>query len=117
VHIVPDVAPTKKQRPAPRPQARRLFLKEHRIASGFTQEEVGEEMGKAKSYISRIESGRLKLTESHIFAFARAIGVAPERLFRRPSEPTLDDMVEAIPAEFQDSIRQLVATHYQNRPK
>jgi transcriptional regulator with XRE-family HTH domain len=115
---VPDVAVRKKPPPPQRPQHRRLFLKQHREALGFTLEEVGARMGgKNKSYVSRIERGVMKLNEIHIFSFAQALGIAPERLFRPPDQPTLDDMVSAIPEEFQASIRQLVATHYQNRQR
>lgn len=73
--------------------------------------------GKSKSYVSRLESGGIQVTERHMFLYADAIGIRPERLFRKPGDLTLDDMVQAIPPEFQATIRDLVSTHYKNRPK
>lgn len=99
-------------------QDQRVMLREHREAQGLTLEEVGARMGgKNKSYVSRLETGGIQVTELHIFQFADAIRVSPDRLFRHPGHLTLDDMVNAIPKELQASIRELVASQYKNRPK
>ena len=60
-----------------------------RLGAGVTQVELGERLGKTQTFISTYERGVRRLDVIEFYAVAKAIGVAPERLFK--------DVVRALP--------------------
>lgn len=53
-------------------------IKNERIAKGLSQEELARRVGYAdKTMISRIENGKIDLSQSKIKEFAKALGVTP----------------------------------------
>lgn len=53
-------------------------IKNERIAKGLSQEELAHKVGYAdKTMISRIENGKIDLSQSKIKEFAAALGVTP----------------------------------------
>lgn len=67
-------------------KARILFrqeLRELRLASGLTQAEVAEKLGKPQSYVSKLESGDRSLDFIETREFCMACGVNFERFVRQ----------------------------------
>lgn len=57
-------------------------IKKLRIENGWTQAELAQKVGYAdKTMVSRIENGKIDLSQSQILAFANAFGVDPAELF------------------------------------
>lgn len=54
---------------------------EARQASGLTQAELAARVGKDQSFVSIIERGQRRVDVLEFVALARAMGVAPNRLF------------------------------------
>lgn len=66
-------------------QANRVrFMREDR---GLTQEELAERVGSDKGTISRIESGRRRLTQDWMNRIARVLECAPWELLPLPEQP------------------------------
>lgn len=56
-------------------------IKRYRKRLGMTQSELAERMGYAdKSMISRVEQGKIDLTQSRVIAFAKVLHVTPSEL-------------------------------------
>lgn len=56
-------------------------IKRYRKRLGMTQSELAERMGYAdKSMISRVEQGKIDLTQSRVVAFANVLHVTPSEL-------------------------------------
>lgn len=56
-------------------------IKNRRSMLGMTQSELAEKLGYAdKSMIAKIEKGNVDLTQSKIFAFAKALNTTPSNL-------------------------------------
>ena len=61
-------------------------IRNRRITLHLTQDELAKKMGYSdKSMISRIESGKIDLSESKIMEFAKALGTTPMALMGRKS--------------------------------
>lgn len=56
-------------------------LKNLRKYYGFTQDQLAEATGVAKSSIGKYERGELRITVDYIEAFCKATGHKPEKLF------------------------------------
>ncbi|WP_312404522.1 helix-turn-helix transcriptional regulator [Brevundimonas sp.] len=56
-------------------------LIEARQAAGLTQAELAAKVGKDQSFVSIIERGQRRVDVLEFVALARAMGVAPNRLF------------------------------------
>lgn len=87
----------------------RLYFLEWRKKKGLTQEQVAARLDSDKGSISMMERGKKRATDKKIFAFAEALGISPEQLFRHPDAPTIDDLLRDTSAETREHIRGLVA--------
>lgn len=68
---------------------KRIFgsnLRQLRVASGLSQEELANRAGLHRTYISSVERGHRNVTIESIFALAEALGVAPEVLLQVPGK-------------------------------
>lgn len=50
-------------------------LRDTRVAQGLTQVEVARRLGRAQSYVSRIESGKLRVDVMELFDICAALDV------------------------------------------
>lgn len=69
-------------------------IKNERIAKGLSQEELARKVGYAdKTMISRIENGKIDLSQSKIEEFAQVLGVTPGYLmgWNVPKESDTDN--------------------------
>lgn len=94
---------------------RRLFLKEHREAKHVSAEAMAGRLGIERESVYRLEREALtRLSAGKQAAYADALGIEPERLWRPPGgPPSLDAMVATAPDEIKlmaaDIVRRLVA--------
>lgn len=67
------------------PRLRQTFgkrIRELRLASGVSQEAFADKCGYARTYMSRIETGRANVSLDAIQTLAAALGMSHEELFR-----------------------------------
>ena len=55
-------------------------LRKHRLAAGFSQEQLGLESGVQRNFISLIETGQNQPTITTIFKLAGALGIKASKL-------------------------------------
>lgn len=67
----------------------REVLVSARMAAKLTQQELGARLGRAQSFVSRIETGALAMEREHFADIARALGEDPHALFAKVlADPT-----------------------------
>lgn len=82
---------------------RRLFLKEHREATGLTQKQLAARLDVADMSVSRWETGDAKLNTDVLAALAEVLDREVEDLWRPPSRPSLDAITRHLDdANFED---------------
>lgn len=68
-----------------KPRLRQKFgsrIKELRTAGGLSQEAFADKCGYARTYMSRIETGRANVSIDAVETLAAALRIPPEELFR-----------------------------------
>jgi len=60
---------------------------------GLTQEQVAERMETNKGQVAKLESGKQRMNDRWIAAFADAYGISQARLLMHPEAPTVDDLL------------------------
>ena len=60
-----------------------VWLKEHRTARGYTQQEFADRLGLSAAHLSRVESGEKRLSEEGIERAAAVLGIDPHELALR----------------------------------
>jgi len=63
-------------------------LRKHRLAAGFSQEQLGLESGVQRNFISLIETGQNKPTITTIFKLASALNLKPSKLLAETEKLT-----------------------------
>jgi transcriptional regulator with XRE-family HTH domain len=63
-------------------RARKVLINA-RVAASLTQQELAARLGRAQSFVSRIEHGKLAIKRAHFAAIARALGEDPHALFAK----------------------------------
>ncbi len=58
-------------------------LRAARVLSGFTQEDLGAEIGKQQAWVSLVESGRMLPTKSEAAEISKVLRVETHELFER----------------------------------
>jgi transcriptional regulator with XRE-family HTH domain len=56
-------------------------LREHRLAKGFTQEQLANELGVEISQVSRIERGLINTSVTTIYSIANTLKISASELF------------------------------------
>jgi transcriptional regulator with XRE-family HTH domain len=74
----------------------------------MTQEEVAHLLATDKSTISRLESGRQRGNFEWLERYAAALKVRPVSLFRLPTQPSLDELVESLPEDQRRLITRMI---------
>jgi transcriptional regulator with XRE-family HTH domain len=62
-----------------------LRIKELRVARGMTQEELADQTGFFRTYMSRLETGAANPTFDALLVLATALKVVPAALFEQPA--------------------------------
>lgn len=70
-------------------RARKLLV-QARVAANLTQQELASRLGRAQSFVSRIEHGRFGIERAHFAAIARALGEDPPALFAKALEGPIE---------------------------
>jgi transcriptional regulator with XRE-family HTH domain len=91
----------------------RLFLKEHRKAKGVSAEQMAGRLGIERESVYRLErEAYTRLNAEKQAAYAAALGIEPEALWRPPGAVSLDALIvresEDIQAMAADIVRRLV---------
>lgn len=89
-------------------EAARQLLRRLIQASGFSQQELEDEMGVAHGYLSRLLSGSKRLMYRHILLVLRLIGVPPSEFFRTLSPRRQPTPVKQVSGE---DVRRLLGRH------
>lgn len=55
-------------------------IKKKRIEKGITQQELGDRLGYNKSYVSRLETGRMKISLDKIESISNALDIDSKQL-------------------------------------
>lgn len=87
---------------------RRLFLREHREAKGISAADMGERLGMERESVYRLENKYWGVSSQKQAAYAEALGLTPEDLWRKPDDPSLDAIVSKAPADVQETVQNLI---------
>ncbi len=91
---------------------RRLFLKEHREAKGLSAEAMAGRLGIERESLYRLEREPRRVNSEKQAAYAAALQIEPEALWRPPGAVSLDAMVHTAPEQVRemsaDIVRRLV---------
>lgn len=93
---------------------RRLFLKEHREARGVSAEQMAGRLNIERESVYRLErEWRTRMNPEKQAAYAAALDLEPQDLWRPPGSPSLDALIQSAPDDVQkmaaDIVRRLVA--------
>lgn len=80
----------------------RLYLAEWREHVGLTQKQVGGRLGTSDVTISRWETGERLPDLNAQAAFAEALGVHLEDLYRHPSQESADALLRGQPSDVRE---------------
>jgi len=100
--IVPGMVTRKK------PPLRRLYLKEHREARQVSASEMAERLGIERESVYRLEKKYWGVSSQKQAAYAAALGIEPQELWRRPEDPSLDQIIAGAPEDIQQSIEVII---------
>lgn len=95
--------------PKSKPSRRRLFLAEHREAAELSADDVAEALGIDRVSVYRWERQQHRLNPDKQTAYAHAVGVEPEDLWRRPGRPSVDGMLAKVPDDQVQGVAEMVA--------
>lgn len=88
---------------------RRLFLKEHREAKGLSAEAMAGRLGIERESLYRLEREPRRVNSEKQAAYAAALQIEPEALWRPPGTHSLDGMVADAPKEVQEMAIDIVS--------
>lgn len=92
----------------PKAALRRLYLKEHREAADVSAAEMGERLGIERESVYRLEKKYWGISAQKQAAYAAALGLRPEDLWRKPDDPSLDQIVARAPDDVRQSVENLL---------
>lgn len=87
---------------------RRLFLREHREAKGISATAVAGRMEIERESVLRLEREPRRVTPDKQAAYAHALGIEPEDLWRPPGTPSVDGLIQSAPADVQEMVLDVV---------
>jgi transcriptional regulator with XRE-family HTH domain len=81
-----------------------LFVAEWMADRGINDERLANRLGVARETVTRWRTQQHRLNPDKIAAIASALDLEPVELFRPPTgRPSLDALIEGLPAEQQDA--------------
>jgi transcriptional regulator with XRE-family HTH domain len=87
-----------------------VYLREWRDAMGLNQDQLAERLETSKSVISKLETGKQRYNQDWLEAYAFALGVDVQMLFRHPDAPTPDELLKMMTPEKRKTALQLLET-------
>lgn len=88
---------------------RRLFLKEHREAKKVGPEVMAGRLNIDRVSVHRWEREPQRMTPGKQEAYAHALGLEPEDLWRPPGTPSVDSLLARAPDELRQKAAEMVA--------
>lgn len=88
---------------------RRLFLKQHREAKGVSAEMMAGRLGIERESVYRMEREPHRVNSVKQAAWAAALDIEPEELWRQPGVRSVDAMIRAAPPDVQDMAIEMAA--------
>lgn len=92
---------------------KRLFLKEHREAKGISAETMSGRLGIERESVYRLEREPRRVNAEKQAAYAAALQIEPEDLWRPPERPSLDAIIKTASPDVQamalDIVRRMAA--------
>lgn len=87
---------------------RRTYLAEWREYRRLTQQQLGDRLGVTDVTVSRWETGRTLLNTNVLAAFAEALNIEPQDVYRHPDQPSADELLRDQPVEVRDQAIKLI---------
>lgn len=87
---------------------RRLFLREHRKAKGISAEAIAGRMEIERESVLRLEREPHRVTPDKQAAYAHALGIEPEDLWRPPGAVSVDSLIQTAPPDVQAMVVDIV---------
>lgn len=91
-----------------RTATKRVYLKEHRKARGVSAADMAKKLGIERESVYRLENKPWGVNAQKQAAYAAAIGIEPQELWRKPDDPSLDHIVSRAPADVRESIEKII---------
>jgi transcriptional regulator with XRE-family HTH domain len=89
---------------------RRLYLREHRKDKGISAEQMAGRLGMERESVLRLEREAMTRANPEKQAeYADILQIQPEALWRPPSDPSLDTLVEQAPPEKRELSHDMAA--------
>jgi transcriptional regulator with XRE-family HTH domain len=86
----------------------RIYLKEHREAHGVSAQDMADRLGIERESVYRLEKRHWGVSSEKQAAYAAALKIQPEDLWRRPDDPSLDQIISRAPRDVQESFQTLL---------
>lgn len=86
----------------------RLYIAEHRLKKGWTQQRLADALGCSDVTVSRWETGERKPDLNAQAAIAEVLGIDPFDLRRHPDTPSADALLRDQPQEIKDQAIRLI---------
>lgn len=86
----------------------RAYLAEWREAKHLTQQQVADRIGTTHVTISRWETGMRSPDDNAKAAYAEALGIEFQDLYRHPDQPSADELLRDQPAEIIDQALRVI---------
>lgn len=77
----------------------RLFIRERIVLKGRNDKEIAESMGCEPGTVSKLLSGKMKMTLRWLAGFAYALDCELSDLFRDPAAPSQNELLKDVPEE------------------
>jgi DNA-binding XRE family transcriptional regulator len=87
---------------------RRLFLREHREAKEVSATTMAGRLGIERESVYRLERNPYTMDFHKQIAYAEALGIEPEDLWRPPGTPSLDGLVAEAPDELRRKAAEMI---------
>lgn len=87
---------------------RRLFLREHRKAKGVSAETMAGRLDMERESVLRLEREPQRANPEKQAAYAAALELEPEELWRPPGTPSVDAMIHNAPEDVQKMVVDVV---------
>ena len=69
---------------------------------------MGKRLGMERESIYRLESKHWGVSSQKQAAYAEALGLEPEELWRLPDNPSLDHIISRAPEDIQESVQKIL---------
>lgn len=79
--------------------AHRHYIREWMRKRGLSQAKVADRMDTDQATVSKLLTGKLRISDIWLYGFAEALDVAVPDLFRDPKRPTQDELLAGLSEE------------------